>query len=130
MRTWIGRATAVMAAVSVIALPAWAATAPARAASSASAAGAASRTATPQPGRTVIVIGLPGLRWTDISATATPAIWRLASAGSVGSLVTTTGHTTTCPDDAWLTLNAGDRAAAEKAGLAPRCPPLRVVRQS
>src|SRR5580658_8714696 len=122
MRTWIGRATAVMAAVSVIALPAWAATAPARAASSASAARAAStaraasRTAPTQPGRTVIVIGLPGLRWTDISATATPAIWRLASAGSVGSLVTTTVHTTTCPDDAWLTLNAGDRAAAEKAG--------------
>jgi hypothetical protein len=72
----------------------------------------------------VIVIGIGGLRWSDISATQTPAIWQLAEAGSVGSLVTTTVHTTTCPDDAWLTLNAGSRAAVTPASS--RCLPVPV----
>jgi hypothetical protein len=71
--------------------------------------------------RPVIVIGISGLRWSDISPRATPALWRLAQEGSTASFVTTTVHTITCPDDAWLTLNAGDRAAAEKPGLTPRC---------
>jgi hypothetical protein len=87
---------------------------------------AAATAAKPAGSRPVIVIGLAGLRWNDISASATPAIWRLAGAGSVGSLVTTTVHAITCPDDAWLTLNAGDRAAAEKSGQTPRCPSLLV----
>ena len=73
----------------------------------------------------VIVIGIGGLRWSDISAPATPAIWQLSETGSVGSLVTATVHTTTCPDDAWLTLNAGSRAAASPASSA-RCLPVRV----
>lgn len=63
----------------------------------------------------VIVVGIGGLRWSDISAIQTPAIWQLAESGSVGSLVTTTVHTTTCPDDAWLTLNSGARAAVTPA---------------
>jgi hypothetical protein len=83
--------------------------------------------ARPPVSRPVIVIGLAGLRWSDISEASAPAIWRLAEAGSTGSLVTTTVHTVTCPDDAWLSLNAGDRAAAERAGQTPRCPPLAVL---
>jgi hypothetical protein len=75
--------------------------------------------------RHVIVIGIGGLRWSDISDTQTPAIWQLAESGSVGSLVTTTVHTTTCPDDAWLTLNAGTRAAVSPANS--RCLPVRVT---
>lgn len=63
----------------------------------------------------MIVVGIGGLRWSDLSSTGTPAIWQLAQTGSVGSLVTATVHTTTCPDDAWLTLNAGSRAAASPA---------------
>ncbi len=89
--------------------------------------GGVSSAVPPRPSaRPVIVIGLAGLRWSDISASSTPAIWRLAESGSTGSLVTTTVHTITCPDDAWLTLNAGARAAGEKPGLTPRCPPLEV----
>jgi hypothetical protein len=76
----------------------------------------------------VIVIGVGGLRWSDISATVTPAIWQLSQAGSVGSLVTTTVHTTTCPADAWLTLNAGSRAAAAPARS--RCLPVQVPVQT
>jgi hypothetical protein len=75
--------------------------------------------------RHVIVIGIGGLRWSDISDTQTPAIWQLAESGSVGSLVTTTVHTTTCPDDAWLTLNAGARAAVSPARS--RCLPVPVT---
>ncbi|HET7012430.1 MAG TPA: hypothetical protein VFI65_00865 [Streptosporangiaceae bacterium] len=72
----------------------------------------------------VIVIGVGGLRWSDISASQTPAIWQLAESGSVGSLVTTTVHTTTCPADAWLTLNAGSRAAVSPANS--KCQPVQV----
>jgi hypothetical protein len=85
---------------------------------------AAAATASAGP---VIFIGIGGLRWTDVSAAATPAIWRLAEAGSAGSLVTTTVHPVTCADDAWLTLNAGGRAAAERAGQVPRCPAIPVT---
>lgn len=88
-----------------------------RAAQWTSSVGAAARmdnqTAAGRPGRRVIVIGIAGLRWSDISVMATPAIWRLAQAGSVGSLATKTIHTVTCPADAWLTLNSGIRAAAQ-----------------
>jgi len=58
---------------------------------------AAARTPAAHP---VVVIGIGGLRWSDISPSKTPAIWRLAESGSAGSLVTTTVHTVTCPDDA------------------------------
>jgi hypothetical protein len=65
-------------------------------------------------GRPVVIIGIPGLRWTDISAASTPALWRLAGHGSVGSLVVSAVQTYTCPADAWLTLNAGARAMAPR----------------
>ena len=35
----------------------------------------------------MIVVGLSGLRWSDVSPSATPALWRLAGQGSVGDLV-------------------------------------------
>lgn len=59
----------------------------------------------------VVLIGIAGLRWTDVSAAATPALWRLASEGSVGSLLVSWDSIVTCPADGWLTLNAGARAA-------------------
>jgi len=81
------------------------------------------------PGRPVVIIGIPGLRWTDISQRATPALWRLAEHGSVGSLVVSAVRTYTCPADAWLTLNAGARAMAPRP--APHaCAPLPAVIQA
>jgi hypothetical protein len=62
------------------------------------------------PARHVVVVGLPGLRWSDVSPDATPALWRLASQGSVGSLAEGAVLPLTCPADGWLTLNAGARA--------------------
>ena len=61
----------------------------------------------------VIVVGLSGLRWSDVSRSATPALWRLAAAGSVGDLVDYAVKPLTCPADGWLTLNAGARAQAD-----------------
>ncbi|HEX3310511.1 MAG TPA: hypothetical protein VHS32_30010, partial [Streptosporangiaceae bacterium] len=52
----------------------------------------------------VVVVGLSGLRWSDVSATKTPTLWRLAGQGSVGNLVDYAVLPLTCPADAWLTL--------------------------
>ena len=80
------------------------------------------------PGRPVVIIGIPGLRWTDISRRATPALWRLAEHGSVGSLVVSAVRTYTCPADAWLTLNAGARAMAPRPAPGTCAPLPGVVR--
>jgi len=70
----------------------------------------ASPASTAAPPRHVVIVGVPGLRWSDISASATPTLWRLAGQGSVGSLSDFAIQPLTCPADAWLTLNSGARA--------------------
>jgi hypothetical protein len=87
----------------------------------------ATATAAIPAGRPVVIIGIPGLRWTDISPATAPALWQLAERGSVGSLVVTAVRTYACPADAWLTLGAAARAMAPRP--APQsCPPMpRVV---
>ncbi|HET9967116.1 MAG TPA: hypothetical protein VFQ68_02700, partial [Streptosporangiaceae bacterium] len=71
----------------------------------------------PAPRSHVIVVGLSGLRWSDVSATATPALWRLAGQGSAGDLVDYAVLPLTCPADAWLTLNAGARAKTDHTNV-------------
>jgi hypothetical protein len=97
----------------------------ARAAATATAdtARAAQSPATAQP---VVLVGIPGLRWSDVSAAGTPALWRLASAGSVGNLVVHATSSLTCPADGWLTLNAGARAGAPRPHSG-QCPALPAV---
>lgn len=58
----------------------------------------------------VVLVGVAGLRWDDLSPTATPSLWRLAADGSSAALVVRTVRPRTCPGDAWLTVNAGVRA--------------------
>ena len=87
---------------------------------------AAAAPAAAAPSRPVVLVGIPGLRWTDVSAAATPVLWRLAEEGSVGSLVVHTIASRTCPADGWLTLNAGARAAVPHRGAGP-CPQPRVI---
>jgi hypothetical protein len=75
--------------------------------------------ASPAPSRGhVIVVGLSGLRWSDVSPSATPALWRLAGRGSVGDLVDYAVKPLTCPADGWLTLNAGARAQSDHTNAA------------
>ncbi|HEY3503024.1 MAG TPA: hypothetical protein VGN37_09635 [Actinocatenispora sp.] len=58
----------------------------------------------------VIVVGVAGLRWDDLSTRDTPALWRLAAHGSTGTLTTRSTQPLTCADDGWVTLGAGNRA--------------------
>jgi hypothetical protein len=71
---------------------------------------AAARTPAPAPAQHVVVVGLSGLEWSDVSPAITPALWRLAGQGSVGSLAEGAVLPLTCPADGWLTLNGGARA--------------------
>ncbi|HEX3191053.1 MAG TPA: hypothetical protein VHS30_14870, partial [Streptosporangiaceae bacterium] len=73
---------------------------------------------TPPRAQHVVVVGLSGLRWSDVSATKTPTLWRLAGQGSVGNLVDYAVLPLTCPADAWLTLNAGARAQSDHTNAA------------
>jgi hypothetical protein len=73
---------------------------------------------TPPRAQHVVVVGLSGLRWSDVSATKTPELWRLAGQGSVGNLVDYAVLPLTCPADGWLTLNAGARAQSDHTNAA------------
>ena len=73
------------------------------------AASAASAAAGPQA-RHVVIVGISGLRWNQVTAAGTPELWRLAGGGSVGSLVDYAQQPLACPADGWLTLNAAARA--------------------
>jgi hypothetical protein len=70
------------------------------------------------PARHVVIVGLSGLRWSDVSASVTPTLWRLAGEGSVGSLVDYAVLPLTCPADGWLTLNSGARAQSDHSNAA------------
>src|SRR5262245_29107793 len=58
----------------------------------------------------VIVIGIPGLRWSDVSRSGTPALWSLFERGSAAAMSVRTPHPSACAVDGWLTLGAGARA--------------------
>ncbi|HWG13214.1 MAG TPA: hypothetical protein VG268_08090 [Streptosporangiaceae bacterium] len=77
----------------------------------------------------VVIVGISGLRWTDVSAAGTPALWQVASGGSPGSLVDYAILPHTCPADAWLTMNAGNRARVQHGEKSP-CPALPAVTAS
>ncbi|MGG5258364.1 hypothetical protein [Phycicoccus avicenniae] len=74
-------------------------------------AASASPSATDAAGERVIVLGVPGLSWSDVSETSVPVLWQLAGDGAVGSLTVRTVRSRTCEVDGWLTLSAGRRAA-------------------
>jgi hypothetical protein len=77
----------------------------------------------------VVIVGISGLRWTDVSAAGTPALWQVAAGGSPGSLVDYAILPHTCPADAWLTVNAGNRARVPHGEKGP-CPALPAVTAS
>ncbi|MCB7135048.1 hypothetical protein [Cellulosimicrobium marinum] len=55
----------------------------------------------PEP---VVVVGVAGLYWSDVSPSSTPTLWSMIRRGSVASM--SVGRTT-CTTDGWLTLSAG-----------------------
>jgi hypothetical protein len=64
----------------------------------------------PERARHVVVVGISGLTWNMVTKSATGELWRLAAAGSVGSLVDYAQEPLACPADGWLTLNSAARA--------------------
>ena len=60
--------------------------------------------------RHVVLVGISGLTWSDVTPASTQKLWRLAAAGSVGSLVDYAQQPVACPADGWLTLNSAARA--------------------
>ncbi|HEX2145907.1 MAG TPA: hypothetical protein VHG10_15520, partial [Glycomyces sp.] len=64
----------------------------------------------------VIIVGVPGLAWTDVDASVTPRLWELAGAGATAAMSVRTIGSWTCPEAGWVSLGAGERAG----GAAPR----------
>ncbi len=70
----------------------------------------------------VVVVGVPGLTWSDVDADSTPALWALAGSSSIGALSVRAARSTTCVLDGWATLGAGNRA--RWAGRVDPVPPV------
>jgi hypothetical protein len=72
----------------------------------------------------LVVVGSPGLSWSDVEGGALPAVRAMAAEGSVGSMTVRSVRSRSCAVDGWLTVSAG-RRAADVAG--PCREPLPVV---
>jgi hypothetical protein len=68
--------------------------------------------ARPRPERHAVLIGVPGLQWSDVSPSVTPRLWRLAQGGAAGLMSVRAVGRRTCPADGWVTISAGVRSAA------------------
>ena len=118
----LSRAAALLAVV-LMALLAWPAPAGAR--------------ARPRTGGTradrVLIVGVPGLAWSDVDPTATPALWALAERSPIGAVSVRAARSTTCLLDGWASLGAGNRAkvpapdAASAPGHDASADPLRAA---
>ena len=58
----------------------------------------------------VVLVGVAGLGWSDVTAEDTPVMYALAGSDSVASLTVRTVRSGTCTIDGWLTVGAGRRA--------------------
>src|SRR5690625_2194654 len=75
----------------------------------------------------VVVIGVGGLLWSDISQAQTPALFDLVGASDLSSLSVRTQGEITCPADGWLTLATGRRTLADERGTDPVCAQTRAL---
>ncbi|WP_415647175.1 hypothetical protein [Stackebrandtia soli] len=71
--------------------------------------------------RSLTIIGVPGLQWRDVDATTTPALWGLVGQSAVASMAARATSTVSCPDDAWASISAGNRARSNYA-IGKICP--------
>jgi hypothetical protein len=69
----------------------------------------------------VVIVGVPGLTWSDLDPDATPELWGLAEESPIGALSVRAARSTTCVLDGWATLGAGNRARypGPEEGLPP-----------
>ena len=86
----------------------------------------------------VVVVGVGGLTWDDITPEQTPTLARLVDQAGVGHLSVRSVYRVTCPVDAWLTIGSARRSAVQRVpgadesdnqaslnDFCPRIPPLR-----
>ncbi|WP_407344900.1 hypothetical protein [Pengzhenrongella phosphoraccumulans] len=73
----------------------------------------------------VVLIGATGLRWEDVGALTTPALWDLSRAGSVGTVAVRSLRSFACPADGWLAVSAGARAGDLEGATFGECRRLR-----
>jgi hypothetical protein len=66
-----------------------------------------------------VVVGVGGVRWSDVDPTRTPALASLARRAAIADVAVRSVRTTTCPVDGWLTVSAGRRAADVRDDQAP-----------
>ena len=52
----------------------------------------------------VVVVGVPGLTWSDVDPEGTPELWALAGESSIGAMSVRGARSTTCLLDGWATL--------------------------
>ncbi|GAA2349525.1 hypothetical protein [Dactylosporangium salmoneum] len=74
----------------------------------------------------VLIVGVAGLRWDDVNATDTPAMWQMAQHGAIGALSVRSARRITCAGDGWLTLGSGNFAVYTPGAVTPACPDLNV----
>lgn len=67
------------------------------------------------PGGRVVLVGVDGLMWTDVTARNTPALWRMTGQGAAGAMTVRATKPNTCPTDGWLTVSAGQRSVLKDA---------------
>lgn len=82
------------------------------------------RTANPEPGESLVVVGVGGISWDDVTPEDTPVLWGLLRDGAAASVSVKTLHLTTCPTDGWSTLSAGEAAGPAAEGDRPVCTSL------
>jgi hypothetical protein len=71
------------------------------------------------PSGRVVVIGIEGLLWSDVTQSGMPSLYTMVNGGDIASLVTRAAMDSTCPADGWLTLGTGSRSTA---GVVSRYP--------
>jgi hypothetical protein len=59
----------------------------------------------------LVVVGIGGVRWSDVNRSRTPALASLVEDAAVADVAVRSVRTATCPVDGWLTVSAGRRAA-------------------
>ena len=71
----------------------------------------------------LVVVGAPGLAWSDLDGGGLPALAAMTADGALGSLTVRSVGSSSCAVDGWLTLSAG-RRAGDIAGPCRVPPPV------
>ncbi|TDE07906.1 hypothetical protein [Jiangella asiatica] len=58
----------------------------------------------------VVLLGIAGLAWPDVTAEDTPTLYEMAGSAAAGSLTVRTVRSRTCVVDGWLSVSSGRRA--------------------